>query len=188
VLHYKYEPRSEWQLTSKQREQAFAKRHLLKKIELTEHTKRLAPLTIGNVVSIQNQSGPRQSSKKWDRSGVVVDIMGHDQYSVKVDGTGRITLRNRRFLHPIVPYKDVLNQSYSRSFNRTRQEPGNPIAETQAQKSEGAQELPSTEGAQDLPETSEGAQELPEETAAEEGAVRRSSRKRTQTVFYRPAV
>jgi hypothetical protein len=192
VLHTKYEPQYEWQLTSKQRELAFAKRHLLKKIELSEHTKRLPPLTIGNVVSIQNQSGPSQSCKKWDRSGVVVDIMGHDQYKIKVDGTGRITLRNRRFLQPIVPFKDVLNQTPSRSLDRARQERGNPAAQTpakiQARKSEGAQDLPPTEGAQDLPEENEGAQEMPEETADEEVRVRRSTRTRTQTDFYRPAV
>jgi hypothetical protein len=34
--------------------------------------------------------------------------MGYDQYKVKVDGTGRITLRNRRFLRLIKPYKDLL--------------------------------------------------------------------------------
>ena len=29
---------------------------------------------------------------------MVLESLGHDQYSVKVDGTGRVTIRNRRFL------------------------------------------------------------------------------------------
>ena len=50
---------------------------------------------------MQNQQGPNPT--KWDRSGVVVESAGHDQYRVKVDGSGRITLRNRRFLRSYTP-------------------------------------------------------------------------------------
>ena len=45
---------------------------------------------------IQNQSG--RFPKKWDKSGMIVEVKGHDQYVVKVAGSGRLTLRNRRFL------------------------------------------------------------------------------------------
>ena len=45
---------------------------------------------------IQNQSG--RFPTKWDKSGVVVEIKPNDQYVVKVAGSGRLTLRNRRFL------------------------------------------------------------------------------------------
>jgi hypothetical protein len=45
---------------------------------------------------IQNQSG--RFPKKWDKSGEVVETKGNEQYAVKVAGSGRVTLRNRRFL------------------------------------------------------------------------------------------
>ena len=35
---------------------------------------------------------------KWDHTGIVVETKPHDQYVVKVSGSGRLTLRNRRFL------------------------------------------------------------------------------------------
>ena len=47
---------------------------------------------------IQNQRGPGKAGKLWDRSGVVLEDKGFDKYAVKVDGSGRITDRNRRFL------------------------------------------------------------------------------------------
>ena len=37
-------------------------------------------------------------TKKWDKSGVVDEKKDHDQYWIKIDGSGRLTLRNRRFL------------------------------------------------------------------------------------------
>ncbi len=68
---------------------------------LTEHTRPLRPLPVGAKVFIQNQQGASQ--KKCDRSGVVVESLQHDQYRVKVDGSGRLTLRNRRFLRAYSP-------------------------------------------------------------------------------------
>ena len=51
---------------------------------------------IGNRVFVQNQSGPHPNN--WDKSGVVVECKNFDQYLVKIDGRGRVTSRNRRFL------------------------------------------------------------------------------------------
>ena len=49
----------------------------------------------------RRKSLPAESAEpnptKWDRSGVMVESARHDQYRVKVDGSGRITL-NRLFL------------------------------------------------------------------------------------------
>ena len=57
------------------------------------------PLRVGHEVSIQNLAG--NHPLKWDRTGLVVEALGNDQYNVRVDGTGRITLRNRKHLKPI---------------------------------------------------------------------------------------
>ncbi|KAK2563731.1 Uncharacterized protein P5673_012717 [Acropora cervicornis] len=68
---------------------------------LKEHSQPLRPLALGERVFIQNQQGT--SPNKWDRSGIVVESSGHDQYRVKVDGSGRLTSRNRRFLRACTP-------------------------------------------------------------------------------------
>ncbi|XP_033937726.1 uncharacterized protein [Pseudochaenichthys georgianus] len=66
---------------------------------LGTHSRPLRPLALGERVFLQNQQGPH----KWDRSGIVVESPGHDQYRIRVDGSGRLTLRNRRFLRAYTP-------------------------------------------------------------------------------------
>ena len=70
--------------------------------ELTEHTKTQEPLQIGQSVLVQNQTGNKPL--RWDKTGVIVDWMEHSQYSVKIDGSGALTLRNRKFLRPHSPF------------------------------------------------------------------------------------
>ena len=98
--------RPEWVLTSQAREAALARRHEVRRQELSEHTRPLGPLSVGAVVQVQNQAGPHRN--KWDHSGTVVEALGHDAYHVKMDGSGRVTKRNRRFLREIVPYTRVI--------------------------------------------------------------------------------
>ena len=50
---------------------------------------------------LQNQTGPRP--KKWEKTGVVVEVRQHNQYLIRVDGSGRLTLRNRQFLRTYEP-------------------------------------------------------------------------------------
>ena len=69
--------------------------------KLEAHSRPLRPLLVGERVFLQNQQGPHPT--KWDRSGVIVESLSHDQYPVKVDGSGRLTLRNRRFLRAYTP-------------------------------------------------------------------------------------
>jgi hypothetical protein len=52
-------------------------------------------------VRIQNQTGPNPT--KWDKTGLVVEVRQFDQYVVRVDGSGRVTLRNRKFLRKYIP-------------------------------------------------------------------------------------
>ena len=54
-------------------------------------------------VFIQNQVGHKP--RRWDRTGVVMECKDFDQYVIKVDGTGRLTLRNRKFLRQLMPIK-----------------------------------------------------------------------------------
>ena len=49
-------------------------------------------------VFIQNQDKSSKHFKKWNRTGTVKEVRDFDQYVISVDGTGRLTLRNRQFL------------------------------------------------------------------------------------------
>ena len=90
--------REAWHL----KEDALKTRYVKTLENLQEHTRDLSPLSIGENVMVQNQSG--RFPTRWDRSGRVVEIKGHDQYVVKISGTGRLTLRNRRFLRVYEPH------------------------------------------------------------------------------------
>ena len=41
---------------------------------------------------------------KWERTGIIVEVLPYKQYKVKLDGSGRISLRNRRHLRRFTPF------------------------------------------------------------------------------------
>ena len=67
--------------------------------------KPLLPLRVGDHVLIQNQTG--NHPKRWDKRGVIASCEGFDQYVVIVDGSRRLTRRNRKFLRRFEPYEPV---------------------------------------------------------------------------------
>ena len=97
----RYQPHPTWQDTMKAREEALRNRHMKTAQRWSEHTRRLPPLKVGDTVRIQNQTGPYPN--KWDKTGMVIEVRQFDQYVVKVDGSGRVTLRNRKFLRRYTP-------------------------------------------------------------------------------------
>ena len=62
------------------------------------------PSTPSDYVRIQNQVGPHPT--KWDKTGIIIEVHQFDQYIVKVDGSGRVTLRNRKFLRQYLPARE----------------------------------------------------------------------------------
>jgi hypothetical protein len=92
----------DWVLTKQERERALAKRHLSVKTTLTSKSKALKPLTVGQLVQVQNQRGPH--ANKWDLSGVITEVLPYDSYLIKMDGSGRVTKRNRQFIKTIIPF------------------------------------------------------------------------------------
>ena len=54
---------------------------------------------------MQNQTG--RFPKKWDKTGTVVENQEYDKVLVKLDGSGRLTTRNRRFVKKIVSPPDL---------------------------------------------------------------------------------
>ena len=87
---------SQWRESWKLKENALRERYVKTLENLSEHTRTLPPLRHGDRVLIQNQRG--RYPTKWDHSGTIVETKPNDQYVVKVSGSGRLTLRNRRFL------------------------------------------------------------------------------------------
>ena len=101
ILPGRYQPHDTWRDTLSKREEALRHRHMKVAEKLSEHTKRLPPLVIGDYVRIQNQTGP--NPLKWDISGQVIEVRQFDQYVIRTDGSGRVTLRNRKFLRKYEP-------------------------------------------------------------------------------------
>ena len=85
--------RQEWKDVQKAREMGDQKRGLEKK------KRSLEELYVGDSVSVQNQTGNRPT--KWSNTGVVVEVLPNRQYNVMLDGSRRVSLRNRRFLRRI---------------------------------------------------------------------------------------
>ena len=89
----------QWRDLWKTKEETMRKKYDQTLAYLAEHSRPLPPLQLGDLVFIQNQTGSQP--RKWDRTGTIVETKPHDQYQIKVSGTGRVTLRNRRFLRKI---------------------------------------------------------------------------------------
>ena len=63
----------------------------------SEHkARKLRPLYVGSRCLLQNQSSIHPG--KWVKSGVVMEVLPHDQFVVRIDGSHRLTRKNRRFL------------------------------------------------------------------------------------------
>ena len=89
-------PHVQWIAAAKRREKVAAAKTCRLAERYNLHAKNLPPLQVGQHVVLQNQYGPRM--RRWDRTGRIVECLGPRQYRIRLDGSGRITIRNRRFL------------------------------------------------------------------------------------------
>ena len=92
-----------------------------------QHTKVLPPLRVGNHAYMQNLTGNHQQC--WKRTGSVVEVKQHHQHVVKIDGSGRLTLRNHQHLRKLTPFRNVNRDKVIESFIPTACKLENPIAE-----------------------------------------------------------
>ena len=95
ILPGRYRPHDTWRETLAAREEALRNRHM------RAAERWLRPLVVSDQVRIQNQTGP--NPRKWDNTGHVIEVRQHDQYVIRVDGSGRVTLRNMKFLRKYIP-------------------------------------------------------------------------------------
>ena len=151
----RYEPHPTWKETLLAREEALRNRHMKMAERLTEHTRRLPPLKVGDKVRIQNQTGPHPT--KWDKTGTVIEVRQYDQYIVKVDGSGRATLRNRKFLRKYTPAISP-SKPTSRHINQSKPEPSTgPSQSTQEENRPPPMKLANAPQPEDRPRPAEKA-------------------------------
>ena len=87
----------DWALHLQERELAMAANQQATKQQYDQTAKGLKELVVGDRVACQNVR-----TRKWDRCGLITELKGHRQYSVRMDGSGRLTIRNRRHLHRMI--------------------------------------------------------------------------------------
>ena len=71
VFPGKFEPHPTWRETLQAREEALRVRHMRSAERLSEHTRLLPQLKVGDLLRIQNQTGPHPL--KWDKTGRIIE-------------------------------------------------------------------------------------------------------------------
>ena len=100
-----------WRDIWAQREEALRTRFGKQVDVLGAGARPLPQLGVGDVCRVQNQSGSHPN--KWDRTAEVVQVNDHDNYIMKMHGSGRLTSRNRKHLRQIQPYALPNNSLYA---------------------------------------------------------------------------
>ena len=90
--HYKVD--MNWRKTLRDRELQMAKSN--QKLVDKGTQKALPSICPGSRVWVQNQA-----SLEWDKSGVVTEALANRQYTIRLDGSGRLSRRNRRHIRPL---------------------------------------------------------------------------------------
>jgi len=100
-MHDQDSVKPSWKHLWRSREDALRLRATKQMDSLTEKSRLAEPLRVGDLCRIQNQAG--RYPRRWDKLGTVVEVANNDQYIVRVHGSNRVTLRNRRFLRSLPP-------------------------------------------------------------------------------------
>ena len=87
-----YHLHPEWTSAAMKREISYHEKNRVVSEGYNMKARALAPLQVGTHVVVQG------GDKKWSKQGKIIEFIGNRQYHVKLLGSGRITLRNRRFL------------------------------------------------------------------------------------------
>ncbi|XP_045130529.1 uncharacterized protein K02A2.6-like [Portunus trituberculatus] len=87
----------QWGRTLRDRERAMIDTSVNSSIRHDQHAHSLTPLRPGQRARIQNPS-----SGRWDRVGTVLELSAPRQYLLRLDGSGRASIRNRRHLRPLI--------------------------------------------------------------------------------------
>ena len=102
--------RPTWREAWKMREDALRTRFSKTTEKLNRNSRFLPSLNIGDRCLVQNQTGNHPT--KWDKSGLIVEVLPFDQYMVIVDGSRRLTRRNRKYLRKYTPSTTTIKYGY----------------------------------------------------------------------------
>ena len=86
------------------RDRALSKGHARERERFDDHTCQLSVLKFGDHIHVQNKVG--NNPLRWQKSGKVLEVRPYDQYqyNINMDGSGRITVRNRKFKKKFTPF------------------------------------------------------------------------------------
>lgn len=98
--------RPTWREAWRMKELALCTRYARSKESLDAHSRPARPLHIGERCFVQNGAG--HHPKRWDRTGTITGVLDHDKYCIKIDGSGRVTMRNRKDLRAFVPLSNTI--------------------------------------------------------------------------------
>ena len=90
-----------WKQAWRAKEEALRARFIRTSEKLNAHCRQLPPLECGKRCFVQNQHGPLRN--KWHNTGTVMEVLPFNQYVIKMDGSRKLTKRNRRFLRAYTP-------------------------------------------------------------------------------------
>lgn len=102
---------NQWHQAWAAKEEAIRVRLVRSCEQLEIGSRELPSLREGDLVLIQNQDKSNGRPNKWDHQGTIIASKDNDQYLVKVHGSGRLTLRNRRFLRKFQMRSQGLEES-----------------------------------------------------------------------------
>ena len=95
----RYKIDSQWAHHLRERERLMPESSAEVKVKYDQRSRELKELNQGDRLLCQNVR-----SRRWDKSGVIIKVGKHRQYHVKMVGSGRISLRNRRHLQKMVSH------------------------------------------------------------------------------------
>jgi len=93
------------------REASMASRAVTSKQNFDIGAKSLNKLSVGDIVLCQNPK-----TRKWDRIGHIVEFKGNRQYLIKLNGSGRLSLINRKHLKT-VSEKLIMSRISNKNFS-----------------------------------------------------------------------
>ena len=96
-----YRVNPEWGEALEERETRLAQHHDEIQLQSAGRRRQRRRLQPGARVWVQDQP-----TKRWSKSGTVVEVHPHRQYAVRMDGSGRISLRTRSHLKEVPPQRE----------------------------------------------------------------------------------
>lgn len=90
-----------WRDAWSMKEACLRTRYTRSREALDAHSRPQSQLHVGDKCFVQNGAGNHPTM--WDRTGTVMEVLDHDKYCIKIDGSGRVTTRNRKLLRQFTP-------------------------------------------------------------------------------------